>query len=45
MTFKDWLNTFIDENELNGEYVFEFEHEGDLILMDFEILTKIQSQL
>lgn len=39
MTFKDWLNTFIDEKELDREHTFEIKHEGTLHLMEFENLV------
>ena len=39
MTFKEWLNIFIDENELDRKHVFEIKHKDTLHFMDFENLV------
>ena len=35
MMFKEWLNTFIDESDLDRSHVFEIDHDGKIHLMDF----------
>ena len=39
MIFKDWLNTFIDESDLDRDHVFEIEHGGAVHTMEFEVLV------
>ena len=39
MMFKDWLKTFIDESDLDRDYVFEIENEGTVHTMAFEVLV------
>ena len=40
MTFEKWLDTFIDEKELDRNYVFEIEYEDTTHLMKFKALTE-----
>ena len=40
MIFNDWLNTIIDENELNREHVFEIDHEGTIHSLKFDVVVK-----
>lgn len=39
MKFKDWLNTFIDESDLERDHVFEIEHEGSVHSMKFDVVV------
>ena len=45
MAFKDWLNTFIDQNDLDRSYVFDIDHEDKNHLMSFEVLLESISSL
>lgn len=38
MTFKDWLNKFINDNELDREYVFRIEHGVSSSFMKFDVV-------
>ena len=40
MTFEKWLDTFIDEKELDRNYVFEIKYEDTTHLMKFKALTE-----
>ena len=40
MTFKQWLDTLIDEKELNRNHIFKIEYEGTIHLMKFQALIE-----